>query len=178
MKNLQLILPGVRIPANFTVELGTVPSAINRMVTVFASQDSPESKKVENVCPLPIMPIVWRNYQSAQVKNCCVSDDILNRRQALSQQLHLYNLASCNGPNEIYTEFLEMNACDRNCQTYGCRRIGPYDGKQYKWSPHCACGENTEEYSTNIKDYRRLSSGACVLVSDAQCVAEFQPSPG
>lgn len=45
-------------------------------------------------------------------------------------------------------------------------------------SGNCECGDSTKQYTYFKDGYRRLSNGTCVLVSDPQCVAEFQPSPG
>ncbi|KAJ6635798.1 hypothetical protein Bhyg_14384 [Pseudolycoriella hygida] len=84
---------------------------------------------------------------------------------------------SCTGPNEIYSEALEVNACDNNCRTFGCKTPNPTNVKQYKWSPRCICGENAQKKNQKYNVYRRLSNGMCVLASDPQCVAEFQPSP-
>lgn len=82
---------------------------------------------------------------------------------------------SCNGPNEIFVEFQTMNTCDRNCQTFGCKKDGP---SSLKWSPHCECGESKQELTYYVDGYRRLANGTCALISDPKCVAEFQPSPG
>lgn len=91
----------------------------------------------------------------------------------------MFTLESCNGPNEMYTEVIIMGQCDRNCLTYGCQVENQDFPKQYRWGPHCICGENDQRYLTySDGNNRRLRNGTCVHVYDEQCVAEFQPSPG
>lgn len=86
-------------------------------------------------------------------------------------------IESCSGPNEMYSEILELGSCDLDCRTFGCKKeiVAP----TFKWSPRCICGDNEQHYSKyEPTDYRRLSNGECVLTSDPRCVAEFQPSQG
>lgn len=60
----------------------------------------------------------------------------------------------------------------------------PTDFTEYRWGSHCTCGGNDDHYTRKEETYRRLSTGQCVCVrvclpvSNPQCVAEFQPSPG
>lgn len=87
-------------------------------------------------------------------------------------------IESCSGPNEMYTEELDVGNCDLDCRTFGCKKEN-MAADSSKWSPRCICGDNEQHYSLYIpSDYRRLSNGTCVLTSDPQCVAEFQPSAG
>jgi len=83
--------------------------------------------------------------------------------------------AACNGPNEIYTESLQVDVYDKDCLTFGRSKM-ENAVKQIKWGPNCICGKNDKPYTYNPDTYTRLSSGTCVLTSDSRCVAEFQPS--
>lgn len=76
------------------------------------------------------------------------------------------NLESCTGPNQVYKEFIDMNDRDVSCRTYGYH-VEADSSK--RWAPHCHC---------KTLDFRKLSDGTCVHISNPQCVAEYQPSEG
>lgn len=76
----------------------------------------------------------------------------------------------------MYTEALEVGVCDKNCLTYGCKMEAAV--KQIQWGPNCVCGNNDDQFTYKPDTFRRLSNGTCVVISDDQCVNEFQPSQG